>query len=833
MFSARVIEEIAKEVSASPDQVSRTIALLNSGYTVPFIARYRKDAAGGLDEARLEAIEEQNHAFIALEQRRRAVLQNIEKLGQLTEPLRAAIEACLDKTTLEDLYLPFKRKRQTRSTLAVARGLAPLAEFIWSQGNVAPEEEAAKYVDPAKGVDAATDALQGAKDILGERICEHAGARGALRKRLNEQGVLRAHSTKASDGQKTKYSAFYNYNEALAKAPAHRLLAILRGSREGALRTELYLDDEAAKTDLAALFIRDAASPCAGVLREIVNDTYDRLLRPAIESEVMADARARADDSAIRVFRENVKSLLMAPAAGHIAVLGVDPGHKSGCRLVTVDAKGDFAGTATVLPEQGPEKRQEARDALLGLVRAHGVQAVALGNGTGSREALAFVRECLADFGEGAPFVALVNEAGASGHTASKLPGDEQPDLDAALRGAVSIARRLQDPLSELVKLEPRSIGVGQYQHDVNQKQLREGLHQTITQCVNAVGVDLNAASASLLRYVAGIQFGTAQNIVEARKQKGGFRAREELAGIPGIGPKTYEQCVGFLRISGGTNPLDNTAIHPESYPLVEKIAAAAGVAITELLGNEAALEKIQMEAFVNDAPGPLALRDILKELARPGRDPRRRFRAARFDEKVRSVADLSVGQDLEGMVTNVTDFGAFVDLGAGQDGLVHLSELSHRYVKDPRRVVHVGESVRVKVIKIEQDPVRISLSVKALEKPKESPPRRPARPEKPMAEGDAKPREQERQPDRSRPAREGGRAPAAREQGQRPRPDQKPRSDQRSRSDQRPDTRDRDRKKPRPKREEMAAIPASTPLVNTQLADQLEALRASLGMGS
>jgi uncharacterized protein len=822
MFSARVIEQIAKEVSASPDQVGRTIALLNSGNTIPFIARYRKDAVGGLDEVRIEAVEAQNHYFIALEQRRRAVLQNIEKLGQLTEPLRAAIEACVDKAALEDLYLPFKRKRQTRAALAVARGLAPLAEFIWSQGSGAPEDEAAKYVDPAKGVDTAADALLGAKDIIAERICEDSAARGTLRKRLTEQGVLRAHSTKASDGQKTKYSAFYDYSEPLVKVPAYRLLAILRGNREGALRIELSLDDEAAKAEIAGLFIRDAASLCAALVREISNDAFDRLLRPLIESEVMAEARRRADESAIRVFRDNVKSLLMAPAAGRIAVVGVDPDPKSGCKLAVVDAKSDFAAAETVHPEQGPEKRQKAREAFLALARAHGVRAVALGNGTGSREALAFVRECLANFGEGAPFVALVNEGGASVRSASKLASDEHSDLDATVRGAVSIARRLQDPLSELVKLEPRSIGVGQYQHDVNQKLLREGLHQTITQCVNTVGVDLNTASASLLRYVAGIQYGTAQNIVETRKQKGGFRSREELTEIPGVGPKTYEQAAGFLRISGGTNPLDNTAIHPEAYEAVGRMAAAVGAAAGDLLGNEPLVEKIQAEAFAGDTLGPLSVRDILKELARPGRDPRRRFRAAKFDENVRSVQDLSVGQELDGMVTNVTDFGAFVDLGAGQDGLVHLSELSHRYVKDPRRVVHVGESVRVKVIGIEKEPLRISLSVKALEK--ERPARRPARPEKSPVEGERKPREQARQPERNHTPREGGRAPGAREQGRTPTPDR------------RSDARHKDKKRQRPKREE--AVPAkplapATPLLNTQLADQLEALRASLGIVS
>jgi len=825
MFSAQVIERIAKEVSASPEQVERTIALLNSGTTIPFIARYRKDATGGLDEAQLETIEAQNHYFIALEQRRRAALQNVEKLGKLTEPLRAAIEACTDKDTLEDLYLPFKRKRNTRAAMAVAKGLAPLAEFIWSQAAGTLDDEAARYVDPAKGVNTPADALQGADDILSERISEDAGARGLLRKRLLEQGVLRAHSTKASEGQKTKYTAFYDYNEPLHKVPAHRLLAILRGNREGALRIELALDDAAVKTDIAALFVRDENSPSSATLRRIVNEAYDRLLRPAIESEVMAEARTNADESAIRVFRENVKSLLMAPPAGRLPVIGIDPTQKAGWKLVAVNDRGDFVGVATVHPDQGDEKRKDARETLLALAKLHKVQAIAVGNGSGGREALAFVREALPGFGDNAPFVALVNEAGTSVHGASALAGEENPDLDVNVRGAVSIARRLQDPLSELVKIDPRSIGVGQYQHDVNQKRLREGLHQTVTQCVSQVGVDVNSAPASLLRYVAGIQYGTAQNIVEARRQKGGFKSREELAEIAGIGPKTFEQCAGFLRIHGGTNPLDATAVHPEAYAAVERIAAAASMPLAELMGNVATLEKVQPEACACETIGVATVKDILKELARPGRDPRRRFRPARFNENVRTIDDLNVGQELEGMVTNVTDFGAFVDVGIGQDGLVHLSELSHRYVRDPRRVVHVGESVRVKVIGVEKEPSRISFSMKALEK--EPPARRPrpqARPEggKPQH---ARPQDARPRGDQPRTAR-----PAA-NAGDRPR-----RDDRRdNRRDESRDRRPKDKKKQRPQREDVRAAKAQAaaqPPLNTLLADQLAALRDSLNIG-
>lgn len=841
MFSAQVIERIAKEVSATPEQVERTIALLNGGTTIPFIARYRKDATGGLDETRLESIEQQNHYFIALEQRRRAALQNIEKLGKLTEPLRTAIEACTDKDALEDLYLPFKRKRNTRAAMAVAKGLAPLSEFIWSQSAGSLDEEAARYVDPAKGLNSPAEALQGAEDILAERISEDAAARGALRKRLLEQGQLKAHSTKASDGQKTKYTAFYDYSEPLQKVPAHRLLAILRGNREGALRIELALDDEAAKKDIAALFVGGEETPSAAMLRRIVNEAYDRLLRPAIESEAMAEARTRADESAIRVFRENVKSLLMAPPAGHLPVIGVDPTQKAGWKLAAVNAKGDFVGNATVHPDQGDEKRKDARETLISLAKLHNVQAIAVGNGSGGREALAFVREALPLFGENTPFVALVNEAGTTAHGASALACEENPDLDVALRGAVSIARRLQDPLSELVKIDPRSIGVGQYQHDVNQKRLREGLHQTVTQCVSQVGVDVNTAPASLLRYVAGIQYGTAQNIVEARRQKGGFKSREELAEIAGIGPKTFEQCAGFLRIAGGTNPLDATSVHPEAYATVGKIAAAAGVEVPALVGNAAALEKVQPEGCACETVGVITVKDILKELARPGRDPRRRFRPAKFDEKVRTIDDLSVGQELEGMVTNVTDFGAFVDVGIGQDGLVHLSELSHRYVRDPRRVVHVGESVRVKVIGVEKDPVRISFSMKALEK--EPAPRRPRPQGRPEAGAQQQPRPQQDggRPQRvhqPRPAR-----PAAANAGERPprRDDRRDggRRDGANRDEQRRDRGDRhdrgskDKKHRRPQHADAKAGKNTEPQVplNTLLADQLAALRDSLNI--
>lgn len=808
MLSASIIERIAGDVSAKPEQVSKAIELLNSGNTIPFIARYRKDVTRGLDEGRLERVDSLNQYFIALEQRRAAVLQNIEKQGKLTENLREAIARCMDKNSLEDLYLPYKRKRQTRAAMARAKGLEPLADFLWAQegGAEAIEEEAARYVDPAKEVASAEDALAGAKDILAERVAEDAEARARLRDRMAEEGVVRSFSTKTADGQKTKFSDYYDFSEPLKKIAGHRLLAVLRGVREGLLRMELALDDDAIRGEIVSRCLQEAGSPFEPIVREVVEDAYTRLLRPSIENEVLGEARKQADETAIQVFRENTKNLLMAPPAGRLVVLGVDPGLRSGCKLAVVDAQGDLAEHATVYPEENEDKRRAGQDALRALVAKHGVQAVAVGNGTGSREALAFVRGSLQEAGEAGPFVALVNEAGASVYSASKLAREEFPELDVTVRGAISIARRLQDPLSELVKIEPRSIGVGQYQHDVNQKRLREGLHQTVVSCVNRVGVDLNTSSVALLRYVSGIQYGTAQNIVTSRRERGGFQAREQLLEVPGIGPKVYEQCAGFLRIPEGENVLDRTSVHPEAYPFVEKMAESLGLRVDELIGNTEALKKLSLEDFVNDTIGLATLQDIVKELAKPARDPRRKFEVPRFDDRVREVGDLEEGMVLEGMVTNVTDFGAFIDVGVHQDGLVHLSEMAHRFVKDPRHIVRVGEPVKVKVLSVDKDLPRISLSIKALAP---APQRKRGRARKSG--------EDAQRPESERPGRREGRSRNRAEKRDTPRGGAKrERTGKGSRSGS-------ESRKPKP-------APKKEPL-NTQLADQLEALKEKLGV--
>ena len=862
MLSAAVLDRISSEVGVSKEQVARTISLLDSGNTIPFIARYRKDATGGLDESRLEAIEDRNHYFTALEQRRRAILQNVEKLGKLTEPLRAAIEACMEKAALEDLYLPYKRKRQTRATIARARGLAALAEFIRSGPGDDLAAEAAKHVDPAKGVVTADDAIAGARDVLAEDISEDASIRAFLRDRMMTAGLLRAHATKMAEDGKTKYESFYNFSEPLAKVPAHRLLAILRGNREGVLRIEVQLDDAALKTELVQRNNADAPTARGAAMRDAISDAYDRLLRPSIESEAINEARQRADESAIRVFRENVKSLLLAPPVGRIVVMGVDPGLKSGSKLVVVSDTGDVVGFAVVHPEASG-KRENAHAVVRDLIRRLKVGAIAIGNGTGSREAMTFIRECLDGIAENKPFVALVSESGASVYSASKIARDEFPDMDVTLRGAVSIARRLQDPLAELVKIEPRSVGVGQYQHDVNQKRLREGLHQTVTVCVNQVGAELNTASVSLLRYVAGIQYGTAQNIVEIRRQKGGFKSREELQQVPGIGPKIFQQCAGFLRIRDAQHPLDATGIHPEAYEVVAKMAGSVGATLKDLIGNTELTAKITADSFVSETIGKAAIEDILKELSRPGRDPRRKFAPVEFDNAVRSVQDVEEGMVLPGMVTNVTDFGAFVDIGVGQDGLVHLSELTHRFVRDPRQIVRVGDSVNVKVIALDKAAPRISFSMKAIE-PKRPPRRRPKQRPEPARAGEAKPADAAAV--EVRPRREGrrDRASAAHANGPREqdgrakrdeqrghgqrrdqashrdvageggrRPERKPRRDQSQRDRPRSD---------RPRREKASrgdgaisrpvqTTTTDTPL-NTQLADQLAALRDKLKAG-
>lgn len=807
MIESKYVERIALGLGVRPQQVSAAIELLSSGATMPFVARYRKDVTGNLNEEQLETIAERNSYFIGLADRRKFVLETIEKQGQMTDALRAQIEAADDKTTLEDLYLPFKKTRRTKASVAREQGLEPLADYLWAQTGDAEALvlQVGAAIDIEKGVATAEAAIQGAQHILAERIATDPATRQRLREQMIEHGQVKSSSTKAAEVQKTKYETYYEFAEAVRAIPSHRFLAICRGEKEGLLRMELAMDDDAFVQDLDTRIIAGSGTPFEPILREAIRDAYQRLLRPSLENEVLGQVREHAEEEAIRVFRENAENLLLSPPAGRLRVMGVDPGMRTGCKLAVISDTGEFLDHGVIYPNEPQNDVEGAAKALLEMAAKHGVQAIAIGNGTGAREAARFVKQALAKGGLKDSFCVFVNEAGASVYSASKLAREEFPELDVTIRGAISIARRLQDPLAELVKIEPRSIGVGQYQHDVNQKNLREGLHRTVSYCVNRVGVDVNTASVALLHYVSGIQANTAENLVKKRDELGGFVSREQFNDVDGIGPKVFQQCAGFLRISGAPDPLDSTSIHPEAYPTVREMAAKLGVEVAQLVGQPDLLAGVALEEFQHDEIGLLTLQDIKLELSKPGRDPRKEFRVPTFRDGVDSVAQLEEGMDMEGVVTNVTDFGAFVDIGVHHDGLVHLSELSTRYVHDAREVVKVGDIVSVRVLKVDKDLPRISLSIKALQAQAQAQSRRPARP---RPEGEAAQREGRRE---GAPA-DSGRRPRG-EAGERPR---RPKRDK-----QRGGSKGHDRAAQKP-----AQQGPPQEKLNTLLADQLASLR-------
>lgn len=749
MIEPKFVERIAQEAHARPEQVAAAIGLFDKGATVPFVARYRKDVTQNLDEVKLEVIHDRNIYFTALSNRRNAIIENIAKQNALTDELRVQLEAAFDQVTLEDLYLPFKKQRRTKASVARDQGLEPLADFIWAQqpGEQSLDDYAGTFVTPVKSILSIEEAFDGARNIIAERISVDPWARAGLRKRMQEEGTFASTATKTAADEKTKFEQYYKYSQPLRDVPPHRLLAALRGSRLGILKVDILLDDEQAMEALAAHYIQSPDSPFAPHLKQAAIDAYKRLLRPSIENEVISIAREQADTEAIKVFRENARNLLLSPPAGHIPVIGVDPGLRTGCKLAVIDKNGNYVESAAIFPLEPHNDTDKAAVTLLELMDKHGVSAIAIGNGTGSREVARFIDEALRKAERKGAFTVLVSEAGASIYSASPVAREEFPDLDVTIRGAISIARRLQDPLAELVKLDPKTLGVGQYQHDVGQRELREALYRTVESAVNWVGVDVNTASAELLRYVSGIQMGTAQNIIAFRKENGSFHSREQLKAVNGIGEKTFEQCAGFLRIPNAENPLDRSAIHPEAYPVVQKVAAELGVTLEAVVGNPDKVNYVDFAKYADGNIGRYTLDDIKEELRKPGRDPRREFRVPKFIEGVTNVEALVEGMESEGVVTNVTDFGAFIDIGVHQDGLVHLSEISHRFIKDPREVIKVGEIVRVKVIKVDRDHKRVSLSIKQLIPPPQRPQhggdRRPERGPRPEGE----PRRDERGP--------------------------------------------------------------------------------------
>jgi uncharacterized protein len=723
-LDATLLAALAEDVALPLRQVTAAVQLLVEGNTIPFVARYRKEVTGGLDEVQLRAIEERHAYRVELEARRATILASLGEQGVLDDALRARVLAAATRVELEDLYLPFRPKRRTRATIARERGLQPLAERILAQPRTGDARaEAAAFVAPDKEVPDADAALQGARDIVAEAFSEHADVRAAARDAFHHDGLLRVRAARKelleareSGGARTKFEEWYEYEEPLARVPSHRFLAVRRGEREDVLRTHVVIEEERLLPGLLRRLGHAPGTPFAGELEAAARDGWKRLLAPSLETESMGGAKERADLTAVDVFQKNLRDLLLAAPLGGEPVVGIDPGLRTGCKCAAIDGTGRFLGNITIFPHEGAsgERRSRAATELLAFVRAHRPKAVAVGNGTAGRETEQFAREALKAGGLGDVVVVMVSESGASVYSASDIAREEFPDLDLTVRGAISIARRLQDPLAELVKVEPKAIGVGQYQHDVDQGLLQRRLDAAVESCVNAVGVELNTASAALLGYVAGLGPKRARTIVAHRDANGPFRGRKALLKVGGLGPKTFEQAAGFLRVRGGEHPLDASAVHPERYALVERMAKDLGVPLDRLVGDAALVDAIPLAKYTSADVGEPTLKDIVAELRKPGRDPRDRFEPPRFRDDVRTVADLQTGMQLEGVVTNVTAFGAFVDIGVHRDGLVHVSELSDRFVRDPGEVVKVGDRLQVRVLDVDHARERISLSARA-----------------------------------------------------------------------------------------------------------------------
>lgn len=724
-----VVERICQELSLPRTQVAPTMGLLHEGNTVPFIARYRKEATGSLDEVAIRLIEDRLAYYKELLERRETVLKTIDKQGKLTDELRARIEGAWSKTELEDLYLPYKPKKRTKATVARELGLESLLDaMLQDESGADPLMLAASYVkEDVEGLATPSLCVEGAGHILAERLAEDADIRAWLRQEFFETGVLQSSlrdekKQEGAEGQAPKVSQealrfkpYWDFKESLKKMPAHRVLALRRGEKENVLTVKLIVDREKYVTHLVSRVVVNPKSAYRMLLHGVCEDTIDRLLFPSLETDVRMEAKKKADLEAIKVFQTNLDHLLLAPPAGQMCTLGVDPGIRTGCKLAIINRLGQFIESTTMYPLEPKRDVEGSRAILEQLATKYPLEAIVIGNGTGGRETESFVRAWLKDTDRQSVVCITVSEAGASVYSASDIAREEFPDQDVTVRGAISIARRFQDPLSELVKVEPKSIGVGQYQHDVNQTALKKGLDDVVESCVNRVGVDLNTASFRLLSYVAGIGDTLAKNIIQFRFEHGAFKRREQLMDVSRFGEKAFQQSAGFLRIRDGENPLDQSAVHPESYPIVQRICQLLGKTVPELVGNEALLEGLDPKTLVDDRFGIETVMDILLELKKPGRDPRQKFEVVQFKEGVNKPSDLEVDMELQGIVTNVTDFGAFVDIGVHQDGLVHLSEISHTYIKNPADALTVGQAVKVKVLTVDLESKRIGLSIKAL----------------------------------------------------------------------------------------------------------------------
>ena len=716
---------IARTLNLQERAVANTLTLIDEGCTIPFIARYRKERTGGLDEVQIAAISDRYDKLNEIQKRKETVNKTITEQGKMTPELQQRIDNCWDATELEDIYLPFKPKRRTRAQVAREQGLEPLAQILLLQRERDPERAASHQLAILNSQLSIEDALKGAQDIIAETVSEDERSRQQLRNAFARQAVITSKvvKAKADTDEAAKYSDYFDWQEPLKRCSSHRLLAMRRGENEGILRITIAPDDEEATERLKRHYVY-GDTPCGLLVAEAVEDGYKRLLKPAIETEFATLSKARADEEAIHVFAENLRQLLLGAPLGQKRVMGIDPGFRTGCKVVCLDAQGNLLHHDAIFPHPPVNKRMEAAMAILKMIRKYQTEAISIGNGTASRETVDFIKDLLAgrynidtNHQSSSPNLPcyVVSESGASVYSASKIAREEFPDEDVTVRGAVSIGRRLMDPLAELVKIDPKSIGVGQYQHDVDQTKLKHSLDQTVESCVNLVGVNLNTASQHLLMYVSGLGPTLAKNIVDYRRENGAFTSRAQLKKVPRLGPAAYQQCAGFLRIPGAKNPLDNSAVHPESYPIVEQMARDHGCTVTDLINDKAKREAIDIKKYVTAEVGIPTLTDILQELEKPGRDPREQLEEFEFDKNVSTIDDLVEGMILPGIVTNITNFGAFVDIGVHQDGLVHISQMANRRIAHPSDIVKLHQHVKVRVIEVDHRRHRISLSLKGV----------------------------------------------------------------------------------------------------------------------
>jgi len=703
------VDKIAKELGLQKRQVENTIYLLNNSATIPFIARYRKELTGSLDEVEIGNIRDRNIQLVELDKRRESILESIKEQEKLTPELEKSILASETMSELEDLYLPYKPKRKTRATIAKAKGLEPLANIIMAQENTDIEAKACEFIDEEKGVHNTDEAISGACDIIAEWINENQQVRSRIRILFEKESVITSKVVKGKEIEGRNYEMYYEMNESLVKSPSHRVLAMFRGEAEGFLKISIEPSVDKAQEIIERQIIK-AQNQAAGLVKLTIADSYKRLLQPSMETEMRQVAKERADNEAIRVFATNLKQLLLAPPLGQKTILAIDPGFRTGCKVVVLDKNGKLLHNETIYPHPPQNEMKQAINKIESLVDAYKIEAIAIGNGTAGRETENFVRRI--KFKRDVMAI-VVNESGASVYSASPVAREEFPDYDVTVRGSVSIGRRLMDPLAELVKIDPKSIGVGQYQHDVNQNALQKSLEDVVVSCVNSVGVDLNTASKELLTYVSGVGPVLAKNIVEFRNTNGSFSSRSGLKKVTRFGEKAFEQAAGFLRIADAKNPLDSSAVHPESYEIVNKMAKKLDCTILELMKDETLRKKIKLQEFITEKAGLPTLNDIMQELAKPGRDPRQKFDFFEFDKNVHDIKDLLPGMELPGIVTNITAFGAFVDIGVHQDGLVHISQMANRYISNPNEVVMLNQKVKVKVVSVDADRKRIQLSMK------------------------------------------------------------------------------------------------------------------------